>query len=133
MEDLFLTVTKTITDFNICANVSQPCNNPNFTIFRIAICMAYYGFALNSSDLAGDLFLNFFLQAVIDIPAKLLNVFLLNRTGRKFLMVFSLLVGGVGFTATVFTSLLGKDGGKNKKTDSNSNSMTVCPQPFRLR
>lgn len=69
--------------------------------------MSYYGFALNSADLGGDMFLDFFLQAVMDIPAKLMNVFLLNRTGRKFLMVLSLLVAGAGFTATTFTTLFG--------------------------
>lgn len=73
----------------------------------LAVCMAYYGMALNSADLGGDIFLDFFLQAVMDIPAKLLVVFLLNTTGRKFLMVSSLLIGGLGFLATIFVEFFG--------------------------
>lgn len=69
--------------------------------------MAYYGMALNSADLGGDVFLDFFLQAAMDIPAKILVILLLNTTGRKFLMVSSLLIGGVGFLATIFVEFYG--------------------------
>lgn len=72
--------------------------------------MAYYGLALNSGDLAGDLFLNFFLQSFMDIPGNLIVVLLLDRIGRKPLQAGSMLIGGVALMSTIFTSIYGGKG-----------------------
>ena len=72
--------------------------------------MAYYGLALNSGDLAGDMFLNFFLQTFMDIPANLIVILLLDKLGRKPLLVGSMVIGGISLMATIFTIIYGGSG-----------------------
>ena len=72
--------------------------------------MAYYGLALNSGDLAGDMFLNFFLQSFMDIPANLIVILLLDKLGRKPLQVGSMVIGGIALVSTIFTIIYGGSG-----------------------
>ena len=72
--------------------------------------MAYYGLALNSGDLAGDMFLNFFLQSFMDVPATLIVILLLDKLGRKPLQVGSMVIGGVALMSTIFTIIYGGSG-----------------------
>ncbi|XP_052809345.1 organic cation transporter protein-like [Mya arenaria] len=74
-----------------------------------AVCLSYYGLALNSGDIGGDMFLNFFLQALMDLPATAITLVLLDRTGRKPLQVASFFIGGTGCLATMFTIVYGKE------------------------
>ena len=67
--------------------------------------MAYYGLSLNSSYLAGDAYLNLFLVGIIEIPAFALCLLLLNRVGRKKVHVTCMIIGGVAYICTIFTSL----------------------------
>ncbi len=39
----------------------------------------YYGLSLSTSDLGGNPYFNFFLSAAVEIPAYLINLFLLNK------------------------------------------------------
>ncbi|XP_060594048.1 organic cation transporter protein-like isoform X2 [Ruditapes philippinarum] len=71
------------------------------------VCLAYYGLALNSGDLGGNMYLNFFLQAFMDFPATTITLVLLDRTGRKPLLVGSMIIGGLGCLGTVFTIMYG--------------------------
>ena len=79
-------------------------------LFRIVVCMAYYGLALNSGDLGGDLFMNFFLQSFMDIPANVIVILLLDRIGRKPLQVGSMIIGGAALMSTIFTIIYGGKG-----------------------
>ncbi|WAQ96360.1 ORCT-like protein [Mya arenaria] len=72
-----------------------------------AVCLAYYGLTLNSGDLGGDLYVNFFLTTLMDLPASLACILLLERTGRKPLLVGGMITGGVGCLSTVFTIIYG--------------------------
>jgi OCT family organic cation transporter-like MFS transporter 4/5 len=72
--------------------------------------LAYYGLALNSGDLGGNMYLNFFLQAFMDFPATTITLVLLDRTGRKPLLVGSMIIGGLGCLGTVFTIMYGGEG-----------------------
>lgn len=76
----------------------------------IVVCMAYYGLALNSGDLGGDLFMNFFLQSFMDIPANVIIILLLDRIGRKPLQVGSMIIGGAALMSTIFTIIYGGKG-----------------------
>ena len=79
---------------------------------RIAVCMAYFGLALNSDKLGSQsgVHLYFFLQALMDVPASLLVVLLIDRTGRKPMLVGCLLIGGLACIATIFTTVFGGKG-----------------------
>lgn len=73
----------------------------------LVVCLAYYGLALNSGDLGGDMYLNFFLQALMDFPATTITLIFLDRAGRKPLLVGSMMIGGIGCLSTVFTVVFG--------------------------
>ncbi|KAL5004603.1 hypothetical protein ScPMuIL_018059 [Solemya velum] len=45
--------------------------------------LSYYGLFIISSELAGDRFLNFFLSALVELPAIFVLLALINRIGRK--------------------------------------------------
>ena len=74
--------------------------------------MAYYGLALNSDGLGGDsgIHLFFFLQTLMDIPGGLIVLLLVDITGRKPVLVCSMLIGGVACIATMFTTMYGGEG-----------------------
>ncbi|KAL4235002.1 hypothetical protein ACF0H5_006641 [Mactra antiquata] len=73
-----------------------------FLLWIIVTC-GYYGLAFNAGDLGSDLYLNFLLQTVVELPSTLLCYFLLDRIGRKPLTVGSMIVGGVALLGTIFT------------------------------
>lgn len=50
---------------------------------RMVVSMTYYGLSLNTGNLAGDFYLNYFLTAVMDFPAYTLCLMLMDRWGRK--------------------------------------------------
>ena len=74
-------------------------------ISRMVVSMVYYGLALNSGNLAGDLYFNFFLNTAVEIPAHLIPLVLLDRIGRKKLHVFTMVFGGVACLSTILTVL----------------------------
>lgn len=69
--------------------------------------MVYYGLSLNSGNLSGDIYLNFFLMAVVELASYLFCLATLDLAGRKFLQCFSMVLGGVACTATLFPVLYG--------------------------
>ena len=73
------------------------------------MCMAYYGLALNSDGLGkgSGIHLYFFLQCLMDIPGGLIVILLLDRLGRKVLLVACMLIGGIACIATMFTTIYG--------------------------
>ncbi|XP_064595319.1 organic cation transporter protein-like [Liolophura sinensis] len=71
----------------------------------LVISMVYYGLSLNSGNLAGDIYLNFFLVGLVEFPAYTLCLLLLDRIGRKSLYCASMLSGGIACVCTIFPSL----------------------------
>ena len=67
--------------------------------------MVYYGLSLNSGNLAGDFYLNFFLTGLVEFPAHTLCLVLLDRTGRKKLLCACMVLGGLACICTIFTVL----------------------------
>ncbi|XP_045194844.2 organic cation transporter protein-like [Mercenaria mercenaria] len=72
-------------------------------IIWLTVCLSYYGLTFNVSDFGSDLYLNFMLQALVEIPAIALCLLILDRVGRKPVMVGSMFIGGAGCLATIFT------------------------------
>ncbi|KAL4223227.1 hypothetical protein ACF0H5_016699 [Mactra antiquata] len=69
------------------------------------VCCGYYGLAFNAADLGTDLYLNFILLAGVELPAYVICVYLLDRVGRKPIMVGSMIIGGAALVGTTFTLL----------------------------
>lgn len=67
--------------------------------------MVYYGLSLNSGNLAGDFYLNFFLTGLVEFPAYTLCLVLLDRVGRKKLHCACMVLGGLACISTIFTVL----------------------------
>ena len=88
------------------------------------MCMATYGLALNSDGLGSGsgIHLYFALQCLMDIPACIITLVLADRTGRKRLMIVSMLIGGLACIGTIFTTLYGGKGNSSSVTlGDNSN------------
>ncbi len=62
--------------------------------FRMVITMSYYGLVLNTTNLHGNPFLNFFLSAVVEVPAFIIAMLLLRYCSRRFCQSSTLLMGG---------------------------------------
>lgn len=75
---------------------------PKSLILRFANSLAYYGLTLNTGKLEGNPFLVAFLMALVEIPCYFLVVYLLDKTGRRFLTALFLLIGGGCCMITIF-------------------------------
>ena len=86
-----------------------------FLFVRIAVCMAYYGLALNSDGLGSErgILFYFFMQCLMDIPGFLFVVLLIDRIGRRRLLISCMLIGGVACIATMFLTVYGGKGNTN--------------------
>ena len=73
--------------------------------------MVYYGVTMHTGgNIGGNFYLNFFILAIVEVPAKLLVMATLNRAGRKKIHCFCMVVGGAACICTIFTVLYGGDG-----------------------
>ena len=74
--------------------------------------MAYYGLALNSDGLGSEsgIRLYFLMQCLMDIPGFLLVVSLIDRIGRRLLLISCMLIGGIACIATMFLTVYGGKG-----------------------
>ena len=69
------------------------------------IGLTYYGLSLNAGSLAGNIYLNSFLLGLVEIPAVLLCVVIINRRplGRRLTVSFSaILFGASGLLIAIF-------------------------------
>lgn len=66
------------------------------------IAFTYYGLSLNTNDLQGNQFVNFFLSGFIEIPSTIFCMLTLNRFGRKRPFFLTLLMGGLSCFACIF-------------------------------
>lgn len=62
--------------------------------FRMVISIGYFGLSLDTPNLHGDLYLNCFLSAVVEVPAYTLSWLLLQYLPRRYSMAASLFLGG---------------------------------------
>ncbi|XP_023929915.1 organic cation transporter-like protein [Lingula anatina] len=74
--------------------------------FRLSFAVAYYGLALNAQGLGGNIYLNFALLGAADLPIVVLSSIILDKTGRRKLLVSTLFFGGL---ACIASGLIPKD------------------------
>lgn len=80
--DLFKTPNLRKKSLNICLN-------------WFANSIAYYGLALNMGNLVGNPFIMLFLSGILEIPAYILIIFSMDRTGRRCLISTFMMIGGM--------------------------------------
>ncbi|XP_058798175.1 organic cation transporter protein-like isoform X2 [Phymastichus coffea] len=84
------------------ARVAQIFKSPKILV-RLLICsfcwltntFVYYGLSLNSTEFAGNKYVNFILVSAIEIPGNILVLPLLNKLGRKPTLCGAFLLSGV--------------------------------------
>ena len=99
-----------------CQNQESP-NINVFTLFKYpkqvfrifcVICVdfaafsTYEGSILNLNNVDGNVYLNFFILALMEIPGSLLGVYLLNKIGRRFSTFGFLLLAGFSCISAAF-------------------------------
>uniref|UniRef100_A0A672I6V2 Solute carrier family 22 member 4 n=1 Tax=Salarias fasciatus TaxID=181472 RepID=A0A672I6V2_SALFA len=73
--------------------ILKSCNVLSITLVCSSLC--YYALILNTSNLHGDPYLNCFISAVIEVPAYLIALALLQYCSRHICQSSTLLLGGV--------------------------------------
>ncbi|KAF7249473.1 Solute carrier family 22 member 5, partial [Varanus komodoensis] len=63
-------------------------------ILWMVISIGYFGLSLDTPNLHGDIYVNCFLSAVIEVPAYIMSWLLLQQLPRRYSMVGSLFLGG---------------------------------------
>lgn len=61
----------------------------------ITCTFVYYGLSINSVSLAGNMYVNFMLVAFIEIPANFCCLFVLDRFGRKRVMITTYILSAI--------------------------------------
>uniref|UniRef100_A0A8C9AIS9 Solute carrier family 22 member 5 n=1 Tax=Prolemur simus TaxID=1328070 RepID=A0A8C9AIS9_PROSS len=62
--------------------------------FRMTISVGYFGLSLDTPNLHGDIYLNCFLSAMVEVPAYVLAWLLLRHLPRRYSMATALFLGG---------------------------------------
>ncbi|XP_070567114.1 organic cation transporter protein-like [Ptychodera flava] len=65
--------------------------------------LVYYGLSLNTSNLAGDDYLNAFISAAVEIPAYAMGLYIVDtKLGRRWSLCGTMVVGGLACILTLF-------------------------------
>lgn len=90
----------------------------NICLCWFANSIAYYGLSLSTGKLYGNPYLILFLMGLVELPSYVLTVFLMDRTGRRSLIAFNMIAGGIcciiatrltqGSTESTTTIMIGK-------------------------
>lgn len=67
---------------------------PSALCSRMTISVGYFGLSLDTPNLHGDVFLNCFLSALVEVPAYVLAWLLLRHLPRRYSMATALFLGG---------------------------------------
>ena len=106
------------------------------------VALVYYGAGLSSTLLGGNIFLNFFLVAAVEVAANIFIVLVINSWGRKASLVFGFLISGIGCcvlgflpslhsTGALVMLLLGKFGASLAFTACYITTNELFPTPIR--
>ncbi|XP_033115700.1 organic cation transporter protein-like, partial [Anneissia japonica] len=81
--------------------------------------LVYYGLSLSAADIGGRDYLAFFLSGLVEIPAYISCLFAIDRWGRRVVLCFYMVLGGIACFGTIWlpegvwrttVSLIGKFG-----------------------
>ncbi|XP_022921127.1 organic cation transporter protein [Onthophagus taurus] len=67
----------------------------NICLCWFANSIAYYGLSLSTGKMSGNPFLILFLMGLVEIPSYILTSLIMDRTGRRGLIAFYMLTGGI--------------------------------------
>eukprot|EP00095_Tigriopus_kingsejongensis_P003585 maker-scaffold140_size315649-snap-gene-2.27 protein:Tk03585 transcript:maker-scaffold140_size315649-snap-gene-2.27-mRNA-1 annotation:"solute carrier family 22 member 6-a-like" len=70
----------------------------------LVIAMTYYGLSLNSGQFGGNIFINYVITGLVEIPAYMSSMLFMNVFGRRWTLSISLIIAG-----TILVSIIGID------------------------
>lgn len=83
--------------------------HPRLSLYAFVMCLlwfvnslVYYGLSLNTSAIAGDRYINFFLSGLVEVPAYITCIFVLQRYGRRWSVLTFHIVSGIALIITTF-------------------------------
>lgn len=63
--------------------------------FMFTFTIVYFGFALTTGSLSGDPYFNFFLSCLVEVPARLIPLFIVRRTGSLRPLLATFFISGI--------------------------------------
>ncbi|KAJ8032204.1 Solute carrier family 22 member 8 [Holothuria leucospilota] len=76
--------------------------------------MVYFGFALTTGTLAGNIYLNFFLISLVDFPARFVSLFIVKKVGTIPMVSLGYSSSALTLVSIVVLSFVNEDGSINK-------------------
>ena len=70
---------------------------------RCVTSLVYYGLSLNSSNLGGNDYINFFIAGAVEVPAYVCSQLAMSYLGRRLSLTGTMLLGGLALFAILFT------------------------------
>ncbi len=118
------------------ADVKCACTNIIFSC-RFVNSLVYYGLSLNTSNLGGNDYFNFFISGAVEVPAYIFCQFGINTfLGRRISLCGCMVIGGVALLLTLVVpsgeSIKISLWGCNRGPMSRCKSATVAGGPFNL-
>ncbi|KAJ8029090.1 Carcinine transporter [Holothuria leucospilota] len=71
------------------------------TLQWFSFFLVYFGFALSTGELAGNPYLNFFISSLVELPARIIPMWLLKISGRIMPLSLSFVLGSIMMVAMV--------------------------------
>ena len=77
---------------------------------RFTICLTYYGLAMNTGKIGGNIYVNFLVAAIVEALGYISCYLTLDRFGRKAMNIIFLLLCGVALFCSMFVKLFAGKG-----------------------
>ncbi|XP_064635698.1 organic cation transporter protein-like isoform X3 [Lineus longissimus] len=106
-EDQEVVPEKTVNCCTIMKNKTLAVRLICLSINWAAVSAAYYGLSLNSGNLSGDIYINYLVTGLIEIPAYIYALFAPMKFGRKYTHAFAMIVGGTACIVSIFPVIFG--------------------------
>ena len=97
--------------------------------------MMFYGLAMNSGNIGGSIYLNFFMSSVAEFLGFTLCLGALHKAGRRTVFTVSILISGVACLITIFPVLYASEGKNRNNFDKRTHLVCFiwCLTPLSTR
>ncbi|KAK3736046.1 hypothetical protein QZH41_012218 [Actinostola sp. cb2023] len=105
-----------------CVQEQDKITSPlSFILHRFIDTLVYYGLSLNAKHLGGDIYMNFFLYSLMEIPAYLTCLCFINWIGRRKSVCYYMIAAGCACLGCLFI-----------QSSSNTNVTTTLTTVFAM-
>ncbi|GAB6023621.1 hypothetical protein CHUAL_008389 [Chamberlinius hualienensis] len=72
----------------------------NMCISWFMVTMAYFGITMSAPSMSGNQYINFIIVSAVEIPAYIFGILAMEKFGRRYILCFSMIFGGVAGICT---------------------------------